>query len=201
MRPLTFSQPRPPGARDFAVIGSGIAGLSAAWLLSSRHRVTLYEQDSRLGGHSNTVKFNGTPVDTGFIVYNEKNYPNLTALFRHLGVQTQPSKMTFSVSLDGGAFEYAGNLKGLVAQPSSLMRGEYWAMLRDVLRFYREAPALLGAASSRRMTLGAYLDRENYSDAFCRLHLLPMGAAIWSSSADAMREHPLHAFDVNCFGV
>jgi uncharacterized protein len=197
LRPLMFNQPRlPMGApgRDFAVIGSGVAGLSAAWLLSSRHRVTLYEQDTRLGGHSHTVDVSGTPVDTGFIVYNEKNYPNLTALFQHLGVRTEPSKMTFAVSLDDGAFEYAGNLKGLLAQPSSLMRGEYWAMLRDVLRFYREAPALLHTASARRMTLGAFLDRENYSDAFCRLHLLPMGAAIWSSSADAMREHPLHAF-------
>ncbi|HSZ12104.1 MAG TPA: FAD-dependent oxidoreductase [Rhizomicrobium sp.] len=199
MRPLSFAQPRLPmetGApgRDFAVIGSGVAGLSAAWLLSQRHSVTLYEEDSRLGGHSHTVVVDGTPVDTGFIVYNEKNYPNLTALFRHLGVATERSEMTFAVSLDNGQFEYAGDLRGLFAQPSSLLRSDYWAMLRDVLRFYREAPRMLGKASSRRMTLGAYLDSERYSDAFCRLHLLPMGAAIWSSSADAMREHPLHAF-------
>jgi predicted NAD/FAD-binding protein len=100
--------------------------------------------------------------------------------------------MTFAVSLDDGAFEYAGNLQGLVAQPACLMRADYWAMLRDTLRFYREAPALVGEA--RRMSLGAFLDWRRYSDAFARLHLLPMGAAIWSSSIEDMRAHPLRAF-------
>ena len=100
----------PTGRRlDIAVIGSGIAGLSAAWLLGQRHDVTLYEKNERLGGHSNTVEvdYDGTrmAVDTGFIVYNERNYPNMTKLFRHLGVVTQPSSMSFSVSVDGGALE------------------------------------------------------------------------------------------------
>ena len=102
---------------EIAVIGSGIAGLSAAWLLSRRHRVTLYESASRPGGHSNTVDAAGVAVDTGFIVYNEATYPNLTALFAHLGVRTKASEMSFAVSLDGGDLEYAGtDLGGLFAQ-------------------------------------------------------------------------------------
>ena len=97
------------------------------------------------------MEVDGTPVDTGFIVYNEKNYPNLTALFRHLGVATERSEMTFAVSLDDGQFEYAGDLKGLFARnPTSLLRGDYWAMLRDVLRFYRESAPHAGKKHHRR---------------------------------------------------
>ncbi len=183
--------------RRLAVVGSGIAGMSAAWLASSRHRVTVYECEARPGGHTHTVDVEtprGTvPVDTGFIVYNEPNYPNLTALFRHLGVTTEASEMSFAVSLDDGALEYAGSLAGLVAQPSNLMRGDYLRMLRDTLRFYREAPALLHH-SNARVTLGEYLITNNYSDAFAQLHLLPMGAAIWSASLEDMRAHPVAAF-------
>jgi predicted NAD/FAD-binding protein len=186
----------PARRRNFAVVGSGIAGMSAAWLLSKRHDVTVYESGNWIGGHSHTVDVatdRGTvAVDTGFIVYNEKNYPNLTALFRHLDVPTKDSCMEFGVSLDNGAFEYAGNLPGLVAQPACLVRAEYWQMLRDTLRFYREAPALSNEA--RRMSLGAFLDWRKYSAAFARLHLLPMGAAIWSSSIEDMRAHPMRAF-------
>ncbi len=183
--------------RNLAVVGTGIAGMAAAWLASNHHHVTLYEREARVGGHSHTVEadtpLGRIPVDTGFIVYNEPNYPNLTALFRHLGVRTEVSEMTFSVSLDNGALEYAGNLVGLVAQPGNLLRADYRAMLRDTLRFYREASALLGVRDAR-MTLGDYLKANNYSDAFARLHLLPMGAAIWSSSLEDMRAHPVAAF-------
>jgi predicted NAD/FAD-binding protein len=183
--------------KHFAIVGSGIAGMSAAWLASQRHRVTVYEREPRVGGHTHTVDVDtarGTvPVDTGFIVYNEPNYPNLTALFRRLGVKTEASSMTFSVSLDEGAMEYSGSLSGLAAQPSNLLRGEYLQMLRDTLRFYREAPALLHR-SNMSLTLGEYLAANNYSNAFVELHLLPMGAAIWSASLDDMRAHPVAAF-------
>lgn len=178
-------------------MGTGIAGMSAAWLISQRHDVTVYEREARAGGHTHTVEVDTprgkVPVDTGFIVYNEPNYPNLTALFHHLGVRTEASSMSFSVSLDGGLLEYAGSLIGLLAQPGNLARGVYLRMLRDTLRFYREAATLLDTTDART-TLGEFLRTHGYSDAFARLHLLPMGAAIWSSSLEDMRNHPANAF-------
>lgn len=183
---------------DIAVIGSGIAGLSAAWLLSQRHRVTLYESASRPGGHSNTVEVATTrgivPVDTGFIVYNENTYPNLTALFAHLDVPTKPSEMSFAVSLDDGALEYAGtDLGGLFAQRTNIFRPRFWSMLRDLRRFYREAPAEV-ATLSAGVTLGDYLDTRGYGRAFQQDHLLPMAAAIWSASAERLRDYPARHF-------
>jgi predicted NAD/FAD-binding protein len=181
-----------------AVVGSGIAGLSAAWALAERHHVTLLERDSRPGGHSNTVDLRlpqgSVAVDTGFIVFNERTYPNLTALFAHLGVATQTTEMSFAASLDQGRFEYSGsNLRGLFAQKSNLMRPRMWRMLSDTLRFYREAgPAL--AACADDVTLGDYLGRGGYGSAFVRDHLLPMGGAIWSISTEQMLRHPLRAF-------
>jgi predicted NAD/FAD-binding protein len=187
--------------RDFAVVGSGISGMSAAWLLSQKHRVTLYEQDGRVGGHTNTVEVDTPrgriPVDTGFIVYNELNYPNLTALFAHLDVATKPSNMFFSVSLDDGGFEYSCNFPGFV-QPACLIRADYWQMVRDLLRFYRETPKLLGEPGAEHLSLEEYVRRGNYSDAFIRYHLLPMGAAIWSSSVDDMRHYPALSFARFC---
>lgn len=184
---------------DIAVIGSGISGMSAAWLLSQRHRVTVYESADRVGGHSNTVEAQGpdgpVAVDTGFIVYNTANYPNLIALFDHLGVTTQSSDMSFSVSLDEGGFEYAGtDLFGLLAQRRNIARPRFWRMMCDIVRFYRAAPALLSRPDADRLTLGAFLDAEGYSDSFIHNHLLPMGAAIWSASLDGMRAHPAAAF-------
>lgn len=180
-----------------AVVGSGIAGLSAAWLLSKRHDVTLYEAAPRPGGHSNTVTVTGeqgpVPVDTGFIVYNEATYPNLTALFNHLEVPTKPSDMSFGVSLRGGQLEYAGtDLKGLFAQKRNLIRPRFWSMLRELLRFYREAPG--HQASLGDLTLGAYLDREGYGRALREDHLYPMAAAIWSIPARQVMDYPAAAF-------
>ncbi|RYE08877.1 MAG: FAD-dependent oxidoreductase [Hyphomicrobiales bacterium] len=182
-----------------AVIGSGIAGLSAAWLLSKSHRVTLIEADGRAGGHSHTVLVptgkTDTPVDTGFIVFNERNYPNLTALFEHIGVATQHSDMSFGASLDGGRLEYSSNgLRGLLGQGSNTVSLRFWLMLRDICRFYVDAPKLIDRADCAHLTLGEYLDRHGYTDAFIEDHLLPMGAAIWSTTAQQMRDYPLLAF-------
>lgn len=189
----------PQATRHIAVIGSGIAGLSAAWLLSQEYCVTLFEVEGRAGGHSNTVMVptgeTETPVDTGFIVYNERNYPNLSALFDHLGVATQRSEMSFAASLDGGRLEYSSEgLSGLLGQTSNGVSLRFWLMLRDIWRFYGEAPKAVHRADCQNLTLGEYLDRNGYTDAFIEDHLLPMGAAIWSTTAMQMRDYPLIAF-------
>lgn len=185
---------------DIAVIGSGVAGLSAAWLLNKSHRVTVFEKDPRSGGHSNTVDVitaegEAVAVDTGFIVYNQSNYPNLVALFEHLGVGTHESDMSFAVSLDRGHFEYSGtDLNGLLGQRRNILNRRFWQMLRDLIRFYREAPALLADNGANNLTLGEYLDTNGYGSAFVDDHLLPMGAAIWSTGAPDMRAYPARSF-------
>jgi uncharacterized protein len=177
-----------------AVIGSGIAGLGAAWALSHTHRVTVYEADARLGGHANTVHIDESgeqlPVDTGFIVYNEENYPNLVRLFAELHVATEPSDMSFSVSLDGGGVEYQARALGLIAQPSNLARPRYRRMIADILRFGREAP---GARIDPTLSTRRYLELGGYSDGFRRDFLLPMIACIWSSNLEAMLDYPAWA--------
>lgn len=184
--------------RRIAVIGAGISGLSAAWLLSRRHDVTLYEREKRFGGHSNTVFVDGprgeVPVDTGFIVYNEATYPNLKALFSHLGVETLQSNMSFAVSRDNGRLEYSGtNLAGLFAQKRNLASPRFWSMLRDVVRFYKSAAAdLAGMAPSH--TLDDYLRQGRYGEAFRDDHLLPMAGAIWSAPCAAMLGYPASSF-------
>ena len=184
---------------DIAVVGSGISGMSAAWLLSQRHRVTVYERETRIGGHSHTVEAptpNGPmPVDMGFIVYNEKNYPNLTALFAHLGVATLAADMSFGVSLDGGRLEYSSNTLGSVfAQKRNLLSPRFWGMLADLARFYREAPRHACALDERLTSLGDYLCEQGYGRAFQDDHLLPQAAAIWSTSARGIRDFPAAAF-------
>jgi predicted NAD/FAD-binding protein len=178
---------------EIAVVGSGISGLSAAWLLSKCHRVTLYEADSRLGGHSNTVDINGVAVDTGFIVYNEVTYPNFSAMLDHLGVATKTSNMTFAVSLDDGRLEYSGTgLTGLFAQPRNVLSLRFWRMLRDLVRFYREAPDATRDLDAT--SLDAYLNASGYGAAFREDHLYPMAAAIWSTPATEIGEYPARAF-------
>jgi len=180
-----------------AIVGTGISGLSAAWLLQQHHDITVYERAGRAGGHSNTVSATSKaiPVDTGFIVYNPRNYPNLTALFEHFDVPTKPSEMSFGVSLDNGDLEYAGtDLAGLFAQKRNLVRPRFLSMLRDLIRFYRDAPAASAALADPNITLGDYLRAGRYGDAFCRDHLLPMAAAIWSAPPQKMLDYPAAAF-------
>jgi uncharacterized protein len=184
--------------RRIAIIGSGIAGLSAAWLLARSAEVTLIERAARLGGHTNTVQVE-TPegdvaVDSGFIVYNEHNYPNLTALFEHLHVETCPSDMSFAVSADDGRMEYgAAGIAGLFAQRRNLLRPRHWMMVADILRFFRRAEAQSRALQDD-IGIGAFLARHGYSAAFIEDHILPISAAIWSTPAHGIRDFPAKAF-------
>jgi predicted NAD/FAD-binding protein len=192
-------------AQRIAVVGSGIAGLGAAWLLARRHHVTLYERDPRLGGHSNTVEVEDhgrrVPIDTGFIVYNELNYPHLSGLFATLGVPTQASDMSFAAAVDG--VEYAGDsFATLFAQRRRLLDPVHWRMLVDIARFNRDAKRALAAEAAGatagealgRMTLGEFLDRGGYGRALRERYLLPMGGAIWSCPTGTMLGFPAASF-------
>lgn len=182
-----------------AIIGSGISGMSAAWLLAQRHDVTIYEAESRIGGHSNTVEVRqrrgSVPVDTGFIVFNERNYPNLKAMFAHLDIETHASDMSFSVSLDEGKTEYAAkDLGALLARPRNLFSPRFWSMAADLVRFYRQAARDISPSDSELITLGDYLDAQGYGEAFQNDHLLPQAAAIWSAPVESIRDYPACAF-------
>ena len=184
--------------RRIAVIGAGVAGLSAAWLLSQKHEVTLYEKEDWLGGHAHTVDVEtaGGPmaIDTGFIVYNTDNYPNFTALLQHLEVPSVETHMSFAASVGAGRFEYSSDFRGLIGQKRNLARPGYWQMLADIVRFYAHAESLIDSPEIEGMTLGGFLDKHGYSTHLVDLHILPMCAAIWSSSADAIRGFPMRAF-------
>ncbi len=172
-----------------AVIGTGISGLSAAWMMRHRYDVTIYEQDHRLGGHTNTRMVTDPlgelAIDTGFIVHNDRNYPRLLALFGLLGVETQPSDMSFGASLDDGALEYAGD--ALFAQRRNLIRLSHWRMLMDIVRFNRLGKKALANGDLAGMSLGEWLDDHHFGPAFTARYLLPMAASIWSSPSDSIR--------------
>jgi uncharacterized protein len=183
-----------------AVVGSGISGLAAAWLLSRAHRVTLFESSPTFGGHTHTVDVTVDgrtfPVDTGFLVFNERTYPNLCALFAHLGVPSVASEMTFSVSIEDAGVEWAGSsLATVFAQKRNLVRPEFWRMLTDILRFNAAATTRAqGAGADPAETLGAFVARGRYGRAFVDWYLLPMGAAIWSCPAAEMLDTPADTF-------
>ena len=182
-----------------AVVGAGIAGLASAWLLAKRHRVTLFESAPRLGGHTNTVDatVGGVthPVDTGFLVYNDRTYPHLTGLFERLGVASAPSEMSFSVRIGAGTLEWAGtNLASVFAQPSNALNPRFLRMLKDLVRFNRAATRL--AQGGRRVagSLGDFLDDGGYGDEIRGLYLLPMAACIWSTPSRQVNHFPLQTF-------
>ncbi len=181
-----------------AVIGSGISGLASAWLLNRQHQVTLFEADSRFGGHTYTVDIQHegirAPVDTGFLVCNDWTYPNLLGLFAELGVETVPSNMSFSVRLPELGMEWSGtNLNSLFAQRRNLARPAFYGMLRDILRFNRDAKAWL-QKSTEDVRLGQFLQRGGYGDWLREAYLLPMAAAIWSCPVRQMEEYPARSF-------
>ena len=181
-----------------AIVGGGISGLTTAYLLSREHEVILYESNDYIGGHTNTVtiEMNGSPVavDTGFIVYNEQNYPNFSHILSDLNVSTQPTSMSFSVKLIEPDLEYNGSsFKQLFGQKKNLLRPRFYQMLWDILRFNRQAPGLL-ESNSYDITLGEHAIECGFSQDFIHHYLVPMGAAIWSSSPSAILEMPAHFF-------
>lgn len=182
-----------------AVIGSGIAGNACAWALSRHHRVTMYERELRPGGHSHTVEVDcggeRIAVDTGFIVFNEVNYPNFVRLLDHLGVASHASDMSFAVSLGDGRFEWSGQSLGTVfAQRRHLASPGFLRMLADVVRFNRAAPAARRAGALAGRSLGDFVRAGRYSRRFVEHYIVPMGAAIWSTPVDRMLDFPAESF-------
>jgi predicted NAD/FAD-binding protein len=188
-----------------AVIGTGIAGSAAAWALSKRYPVTVYDRELRPGGHSHTVTidYDGEPlsVDIGFIVYNELNYPDLTALFAHLGVETLESCMSFAVTADAGRFEWKGcggnwreTAGGLFAQPRNLLSPSYLRMLRDILTFNAKSVEDFSAGRLKGLTLAAYFAWRRFAPRLLTDYLAPMGAAIWSAPSDQIMQFPAENF-------
>jgi predicted NAD/FAD-binding protein len=181
-----------------AIIGTGISGMTTAWLLHREHDITVFEANAAIGGHTNTVDValadRAYAIDTGFIVFNDWTYPNFVKLLSDLGVASQPTTMSFSVKCDRTGLEYNGNtLNSLFAQRRNLLRPSFYRMLRDILRFNREAPALL-ESEDHATTLSEYLSLQGYSREFIEHYIIPMGAAIWSAQPDLMGSIPVRYF-------
>jgi len=184
--------------KHIAVVGSGIAGLTAAFYLSRKHRVTLFEADNRLGGHTHTVEVDWqgeqSAIDTGFIVFNDRTYPGFIRLMDELGVDYQPTEMSFSVTNPALGLEYNGNnLNSLFAQRGNLLNPGFWRMLADVVRFNRQVRQAANE-SPATLTLGEFLDGQSYGALFVDNYLLPMISAIWSTDLEQAREFPLFFF-------
>ncbi|MCP1376360.1 NAD(P)/FAD-dependent oxidoreductase [Dyella lutea] len=177
-----------------AVIGGGISGMASAWLLSQQHAVDLYEANAYIGGHTHThdVESGGRDyaVDSGFIVFNPDNYPLLTRLFGELGVDSQPTTMSFAVHNEASGLEYgATSLDALFCQRRNLLSPKFYGMVRDIVRFYRESPALLETTDAGP-TLGDYLERHRYGAMFRDEHIVPMASALWSSPSRKVLDFP-----------
>ena len=181
--------------KDIAIVGAGIAGLSAAYFLSRRHRVHLFEKDPRLGGHTHTVRVSSPEgelaLDTGFLVHNDRTYPNLVRLFRELGVETRDSDMSFAVSCRRTGLEYSSRgASGFFADRRTLFSPSHLRLLGEIVRFNHQAPALLTEPDADGITLDEFLEARGFSAEFVDRYLLPMAAAIWSASPLAIRDFP-----------
>ena len=176
------------------VIGSGVSGLVSALTLQEKFEVSLFEKNSKLGGHSNTVTIeqenNKYSVETGFIVLNDKNYPIFTSLLKHLNIGVNNSSMSFSVSVDKGQFEYSSSYIGLLGQTKNIIDPKYWGMLRDINYFYTNALKDVKDCPDNE-TLGQFLKRFNYSNKFIDYHLVPMTASIWSCPTRSILNFPI----------
>jgi len=181
--------------RRVAVVGSGIAGLGAAWLLSRRHDITVFEKDARLGGHTHTHTFDRphgrVTLDTGFLVHNDRTYPLLLRMFAELGVATKDSDMSFGVSWPERNFEYSTkDVNGFFADRALLLSAAHYGLFFEILRFGRVAPTLLDQPGAERIRLGEFLDAHNFGGYFVERFLFPMASSIWSASLDTIRDFP-----------
>lgn len=184
--------------KKIAIVGAGISGLTAAYLLSRQHQVTVFEAENYIGGHTRTVTVErpekSYQVDTGFIVFNDHTYPNFTRLLQQLRVKRQLSEMSFSVHHQDSGYEYSGTgINGFFGQRRNLLRPQHWRLLRDILRFNKQAPELLKQPDNG-LTLGDYLQQQGYSQFFIERYILAMGGAIWSCSHEKMARFPAHFF-------
>lgn len=198
---MTSSMTTPQNqAQKIAVIGSGIAGLTAAYVLSKQHEVSLFEANNYLGGHTHTqdVKLGGKtyPVNTGFIVFNDWTYPNFIKLMDQLGVESEASDMSFSVRCENTGLEYNGtSLNSLFAQRLNIINPKFLLMVKDILRFNKQTVSLLEEGSvDDNQTLGQFVKENGYSDYFVNYYIVPMGSAIWSASVEVMMDFPLRFF-------
>lgn len=185
--------------KNIAIIGSGISGLTAAHLINQKHHVTVFEKNDYIGGHTATkpIKFNGRDykIDTGFIVCNDRTYPNFLKLLDKLGVPKQKTQMSFSVKNNASGLEYNGHdINTLFAQRRNLFKPSFWKLIREILKFNKLATSLYENAIDEEKTLGDFLLENNFSDNFSENYILPMGAAIWSSSLKDMLVFPLQFF-------
>ncbi len=185
--------------RRIAVVGSGVSGAIAAWLLRDTADVTLFESEQRFGGHTNTAlvedESGRVEIDTGFMVFNRPNYPLLSALFDHLGVRSYPTTMSFAASFDGGRFEYAGSdLNGLFGQRGNLLSARFWRVLMSILRFNRVAQQALNRPPPHSVSLDDFLDGAGFDENFRTYYLYPMAAAIWSCPHGEIGRFPAVSF-------
>ena len=186
-----------------AIIGSGVSGLSAAYALRNSHEVALFEADSRFGGHAHTHEITGADgrtrsIDTGFIVHNERTYPNLLRIFRELHIETQPTEMSMSINCAECGLQYAGGrgFKGIAAQPWRLADPRFLRLLVEVPRFHRSARELLAGELDASLTWAQFLELGKYSDYFIRHFAIPLVSCVWSSGDDDSREYPAkHLFE------